>query len=93
MRVQLFDKIVRSRVPEGCIMPTWAVVLRWILFPLDSVRWSLSSGGGYQLQSDTWVINGVQYSGAALREIAQSTGELYLITRIGEVITFERVML
>ena len=91
MRKQIFHWIVRPRVPEGCILPKWAVVLRWILFPLDTAYWALKQPRGYQVQSDIWLIDGLRYTGAALRMLAAAQNETYRITRTGDVVTLERV--
>ena len=91
VRKKIFDSIVRSRVPEGCVLPDWAIVVRWILFPLDTAYWVLGRSRGYQWQSDTWLIEGVRYTGAALRALAASQGQTYRITRTGETVTLELV--
>ena len=46
---------------------------------------------GYQYESDTWSIEGVKYTGAALRSLAKAQGETYKITRTGDCVTLERV--
>lgn len=91
MRWKLFDWIVRPWVPEGCILPWWAVAIRWALFPLDSAYWTMSRARGYQLQNDVWVINGIHYTGAAMRALADADGETYRITRAGGTVMLERV--
>ena len=91
MRWKLFDWIVRPLVPEGCILPPWAVALRWLLFPLDSAYWTMSRSRGYQWRSDTWLIEGVHYTGAAMRALACADGEVYRITRSGDTVMLERV--
>ena len=91
MRWKLFDWIVRPWVPEGCILPWWAVAIRWALFPLDSAYWTMSRTRGYQLQDDVWVINGIRYTGAAMRALADADGKTYRITRTGGVVMLERV--
>jgi hypothetical protein len=82
---------VRSKVPEGMILPWWALVVRAALYPLDFFYWRLSQARGYQWQNDTWVIEGVTYSGAALRNLAQAQGETYRVARSGDTVTLERV--
>lgn len=90
-RYGLFYRIVRRWVPEGCILPPWAVALRWILFPLDSAYWSLDRKRGYDLYSDSWLINGVRYTNEAMRALANAQGETYRITRIGDAVTVQRL--
>jgi len=80
-----------SRIPEGMILPWWALAIRAVLFPLDFFYWRMSLTRGYQWQSDTWLIEGVTYSGRALRIFAKAQGQTYLVTRSGSVVTLERV--
>ena len=83
---------VRSKVPEGMILPWWALAVRAVMYPLDFFYWRMSKATGYQWQNDTWLIEGVTYSGAALRHLAQAQGETYRVTRSGETVTLERVL-
>jgi hypothetical protein len=83
--------VVRSKVPEGMILPWWALVVRAVLYPLEFFYWRMSQTTGYQWQSDTWLIGGVTYSGEALRRLANAQGETYRVTRVGETVTLERV--
>lgn len=88
------DKVwnaVRSKVPEGMILPWWALTVRAVLYPLDFFFWCMSKQTGYQWQTDTWVIEGVTYSGAALRHLAAAQGETYRVAKTGETVTLERV--
>ena len=82
---------VRSKVPEGMILPWWALTVRAALYPLEFFYWRMSQKTGYQWQNDTWLIEGVTYSGAALRYLAAAQGETYRVTRTGETGTLERV--
>ena len=83
--------VVRSNVPEGRILPWWALTVRAALYPLEFFYWRMSQRTGYQWQNDTWLINGVTYSGEALRLIAKAQGETYRVTRTGDTVTLERV--
>ncbi len=82
---------VRSKVPEGMILPWWALTVRAVLYPLDFLFWRMSQTRGYQWQNDTWLIEGVTYSSAALRWLANAHGETYRVTRTGETVMLERV--
>ena len=77
--------------PEGMILTKPLLALRAILYPLDFFYWKMSKAHGYQWESDTWNIEGVRYTGAALRALAKAQGETYQITRVGECVTLERV--
>jgi hypothetical protein len=81
----------RRGLPEGCILPWWLLAIRAALYPLEFLRWRLARSHGWQFESDTYRLYGVTYSGAALRALADADGEVYRITRRGEVVTLERV--
>lgn len=83
--------LVQSKVPEGMILPWWALTVRAFLYPLDFFYWRMSRQIGYQLETDTWLIEGVTYSGSALRLLAKAQGETYRVTRTGDTVTLERV--
>ena len=83
--------LIRSNLPEGMILPWWALTIRAVLYPLNFFYWRMSREIGYQWQSDTWLINGVTYSGESLRWLAKAQGEVYRVTRTGETVTLERV--
>jgi hypothetical protein len=82
---------VRAKVPEGMALPWWALTARAVLYPLDFFYWRMSQTRGYQWQNDTWLIEGVTYSGVALRYLAAAHGETYRVTRTGETVTLEQV--
>ena len=82
---------VRSKVPEGMILPWWALTVRAVLYPLDFLFWRMSQTRGYQWQNDSWLIEGVTYSGESMRRLAAAQGETYRVTRIGETVMLERV--
>ena len=90
MRNKIWN-VVRSKVPEGMILPWWALAVRAILYPLDFFYWRMGQTRGYQWQSDTWLIEGVTYSSTALRYLAQAQGETFRVARTGETVTLERV--
>lgn len=82
---------VRSKVPEGMILPWWALAVRAVLYPLDAMCWYMGWSRGYQWHTDTWKIEGVTYSGAALKALAKAQGEIFRVTRTGDTVTLERV--
>ena len=90
MRDKLW-KWATVKQPAGVILPRWLVVVRAILYPLDTFYWWYGRQNGYNPQYDEWRIHGVRYTGDALRNLADAQGETYRITRSGEVVTLERV--
>lgn len=82
---------VRAHVPEGQILPWWALAARAVLYPIDFLFWGLSATRGYQPATDTWLINGVKYSGRSLFLLAHADGETFRVTRSGDTVIFERV--
>ena len=90
MRDQIWDWL-RAKHPEGMLLTRWLLIVRAILYPLDFFYWRMSLNRGYHLESDTWTIYGVRYSGNALRQLAKAQGETYRVSREGETVTLERV--
>ncbi len=81
----------RRGVPEGRILSGWLLALRAALYPLEFLRWRISRSHGWQYESDTYIFDGVRFSSQAMRLLARGDGEVYRITRRGEVVTLERV--
>lgn len=81
----------RSGIPEGTILPWWALTVQALLYPLDFLFWRMSKTHGYCWETDTWNIWGVTYSSNALHLLAKAQGETYRVTRTGETVTLERV--
>jgi len=46
----------------NCILPKWAVALRFVLFPLDTFYHLMRSESGYDVMSNTWRIKGLVIS-------------------------------
>lgn len=90
IRDHIWDIFV-SRVPEGCIIPKPLLVIKSILFPIGFLRYILSINHGYDWRSDIWNINGVKYTGKALRSIANSQGEIFRVIKKGEYVEMVRV--
>ena len=70
----------------GQILPWWMLLIRWVLYPLDSFYWRMANTRGYQPYSDTWNIHGVHYTDQALRTFAAANGEIYKIKRNGDAV-------
>jgi len=88
MRDRIWNLLIAKQT-EGALLPRWLLVIRAILYPLEFFYWRMSKTRGYQFESDTWIIDGVRYSGAAMRTLAEAQGETYRITRTGECVTLE----
>jgi hypothetical protein len=84
-------KWARRGVPEGQIMPLWLMMVRAALYPIEFLQWRIGKWHGWQYESDTYRIYGVTYSMAGLRALSEADGELYRITRRGEVVIVEQV--
>jgi hypothetical protein len=84
-------KIATSKHPEGMILPWYLLAVRAILYPLDFFYWRMSRTTGYDPMCDVWKIEGVSYTGAAMRALAESDGEIYKFKRTGDTLTVERV--
>ena len=82
---------VRRNIEVGRVLPVWAVLVRAVLFPVDTLYWLLSRQRGYDLMTDTWNIYGVRYAGTAFLMLARTKGEFYQIARQGDVVIFKRI--
>lgn len=80
-------KAVCSKIPEGAILPRWAMTVRAALYPLDTLFWHMSKTRGYRWQNDTWLIEGITYSGAMMRLLANSDGGTYRVASDGRSVT------
>lgn len=89
-RIWFFIKRAAGQ-PEGSILPVWLLVVRAILFPLEFLFWRMSGSRGYQLESDTWLIEGVQYSAEALRATTARDGQLLRVWRRDGVVMISLV--
>ena len=90
MRNKLWRWFARNH-PEATILSGRLLIIRSILYPVDTLYWRHSVLTGYQWDRDIWIIEGVKYSGAALRMFAESEGEIYRIKRTGSVLTVEQL--
>lgn len=79
-----------SSVPEGQIMPWWALALRWILYPLDSFYWKMSATRGYQMERNVWLIDGVPFCAKSLHDLANATGEAFTAENVNGTIIIRR---
>lgn len=86
IRDRLWDMALNNH-PEGYIIPAWLRVVRAILYPLDTFYWHMSKTRGYQVQTNTWIINGVSYSSSGLRVLANAQGEICSINNVGGCVT------
>lgn len=93
-RLVIREKIWRwftAKHPEGMMLSKYLLIIRAILFPLDFFYWLMSESRGYQPMSDEWIINGVRYSGEAMRMLARSNGEVYRIKMVDHRLRVERI--
>lgn len=74
-------------------MPAWAVALRFVLMPLDSLACYFSSKRGYQVETDTWLIGGVKYTGRFFYDIANSPDVAFRFEKQGDALMVTRIEL
>lgn len=84
-------RFLTKNIPEGSYLPKWAMITRFVLFPIDSFYWIHSKQCGYDFYTDTWRIGCVRYSAGSLETLAKSQGETYKITRQGDTVILKRV--
>ena len=83
----------RFSVPEGQMLPFWQRVVYACLFPLQYFYWRMSEKHGYDLQTDTWCIHGVKFSGIFFRHFAVGEDGVVRIVKEKGLVTIEKGML
>ena len=90
MRERIWS-FVRSFVPEGMILPWWALTVSAILYPINFAYWKLSKSRGYNPEYDYWLIEGVKYSSRSLKMLSKSGGRAFKVTRSNDIIIFQEI--
>lgn len=82
IRQRIWLWLCRNR-QEGTRLSRGLLVARALLFPLDFFYWRMEKTRGYDIETDTWRINGVEYSGNSLMLLATQAGDgrLFFIKR------------
>lgn len=84
----VFDVI---KHPEGEVYSLHLKIFFTILFPIKAIRYTGETKEGYQWLEDTWLINGMRYSGVLFRHFAYGDDCWYkVIKREDGVVTIER---
>lgn len=82
---------VLTKCPENLVLPRWALTIKAILFPLQFFYWKMGRYTGYQWEADAWLIDGIMFSSAFFKAIANADGETLRIKRDGDSVALERV--
>jgi len=92
MRKIIWQHLLRKyRSDPGSEFQWWMKCIYASLFPLDFAAYKLSTSRGYQPYTDVWLINGVQYSGQMMRQLAKSDGKIFKVKRVGTVLKVEEL--
>jgi hypothetical protein len=70
-----------ARVPEGNILPKWAVVVRWILTPIEMLRFvfsDYSDGGGWPVLR----FGGAKWDAVQLERMLRPGAEPFRVLRV-----------
>ena len=91
MNRKLFRWVIRKAgVKHGQVLPKWAIVLRFIICPISSIRWSVNEGEGYQITTGTWRIEGLEFPGVFFEDIANNAPYWFKVVEINHgIVTFE----
>jgi hypothetical protein len=90
MRNKIWDWI-REGTPAGAILPGWKIILGKILFPGRFLKWKLEKSIGYQIETDTWKIYGIEWSDGFFRAFANPDGCLFRVKKENGRIVIERI--
>ena len=95
MRRYLFHHLC-SCLPEGCVLPWWAMAVRGLLFPIETLGWLLTRQNHHDILSDTYVIYGLRYYAAIFRCLAKAKqGDIALVRleRVGKEMLVKSIAL
>jgi hypothetical protein len=83
MRKKIFYKIAFLFIDKGSMLPWYLIILRFFLLPLETLYYMLDKKHGlYDMQSDTYTIEGMRYSGEYFRSLAKGGIEPNVVFRI-----------
>lgn len=86
-----FLKNIAKHPPE-MIFPNWIRCIQFLLFPIKTLVYMQSKGDGYQWESNTWKIHGVEFSDDFFIHFAISENEMFkYIRRENGCITIETI--
>lgn len=63
-----------KNLPQGCFFSGWAIALRLVLFPVDTVS-TLAYERGYDIFTNVWHVHGAKFSEQAMLMMSASVGE------------------
>lgn len=81
----------RKHHPEGCILSKKLIFLRFLLYPISTFLWRMGTTRGYQWRTDTWIIEGVEFSSSCFKILDRAKGKCYKITKNDGVIMLEEI--
>lgn len=70
-KIWIFIKYKIFRIKEGGIVPKWLIWIRYILFPIHTIRCWPEADPRYEPWNDTFTIFGQRYSGGLFRDWAE----------------------
>ena len=70
-------------------MPTWAIVVRWLLYPLQML---IHKHQSYDPYCDVWTIHGRKFSGKMMSELANSEGLEVRINHVNGITTLTHLV-
>lgn len=81
MRDAIWEK-VRSAIPQGQILPLWALAVHAVLYPINFFYWRVSATRGYQWQSDSWRIHGARFDDKDFYRLAKLRSPVHCLVTV-----------
>ena len=72
MRERIWEWVLRNH-PEGTYLERRHLIIRWLLFPLDTFYY-FKQNQVYDVRTDVWTIHGVKYTGHMMRVLTKADG-------------------
>lgn len=80
-----------AKTPEGNILPLWIRCIWMLLFPIKAFYYRIERNEGYQPITDTWKIQGNEFSGQFFQHLERCANDSFrIVTRSNGTITIER---
>jgi len=74
----------RRGIPHGALLPKWAVRLRFVLFPLNTLLWRIANTQGYDPATDLWTVGGIRFTASFIRSLARPGTRIVRVDRFGD---------
>lgn len=88
----LIWRFARRNHKEGEFLPWYLFALKCVLHPLEFLFYLSGLNNGYQIETDTWIINGITYGADFFLMMARADGEVYRMRRKDDTVEITQLI-